>query len=403
MLYEPQRHVALTREPWDEEHARVVIREIVADAEAAYRGEALWPKHPLEEFPGDRYKNLYWGAAGVIWALHRLAKCGATSAVNDWSGAAARLHAAYLAEPDVGASNPVYMIGESGVLRIEQLLAPSASALERLYVALEASLAREADLCFGAPGSLVAANSVYRETKDERWGALVQRHVDRLWSAWSYAPDAGCHLWEIRHPFGTATTHLGGCHGVAGNVMALLQVSDLVPLAKRLELYRRCSEVYERTAVVEDGCANWWRSFGSPGWGANALLVQWCYGAPGMVTALTSFPVADEAGGSAAMDSLLRQAGELTWRAGPLAKGAGLCHGTAGNGFAFLTLYERTREPVWLERARAFAMHAARQVREARSVYGRGRYSLWTGDLGVAIYLEQCIRGVAGIPTLDYV
>jgi hypothetical protein len=31
--------------------------------------------------------------------------------------------------------------------------------------------------------------------------------------------------------------------------------------------------------------------------------------------------------------------GELTWRAGPLRKGAGLCHGTAGNGFAFLRLH----------------------------------------------------------------
>jgi hypothetical protein len=26
----------------------------------------------------------------------------------------------------------------------------------------------------------------------------------------------------------------------------------------------------------------------------------------------------------------------VTWRAGPLTKGAGLCHGTGGNGYAFL-------------------------------------------------------------------
>jgi hypothetical protein len=35
-----------------------------------------------------------------------------------------------------------------------------------------------------------------------------------------------------------------------------------------------------------------------------------------------------------------RAGGELTWRAGPLAKGANLCHGTAGNGYAFLALFE---------------------------------------------------------------
>ena len=33
--------------------------------------------------------------------------------------------------------------------------------------------------------------------------------------------------------------------------------------------------------------------------------------------------------------------GELTWRAGPLRKGPGLCHGTAGNGFAFLRAARR--------------------------------------------------------------
>ena len=85
--------------------------------------------------------------------------------------------------------------------------------------------------------------------------------------------------------------------------------------------------------------------------------------------------------------------GELTWRAGPLRKGANLCHGTAGNGYAFLALLERTGDERWLARARAFAMHAARQVELSRSEYGRGRYTLWTGDLGTALYLADCIDG----------
>ena len=103
------------------------------------------------------------------------------------------------------------------------------------------------------------------------------------------------------------------------------------------------------------------------------------------------------------MDILLGQAAELTWRAGPLAKGPGLCHGTAGNGYALLAMYERTGEHMWLERAKRFAMHAMTQSQEMKSEYGRVRFSLWTGDLGVAIYLWQCIQGSAGIPTLDYV
>jgi hypothetical protein len=76
MLYESARHLPLADQPWDEASARAAIHEIVTDTEAAFRGEDLWPRHPLEEYPGDRYRNLYWGAAGTMWALHYLAACG---------------------------------------------------------------------------------------------------------------------------------------------------------------------------------------------------------------------------------------------------------------------------------------------------------------------------------------
>ena len=84
-----------------------------------------------------------------------------------------------------------------------------------------------------------------------------------------------------------------------------------------------------------------------------------------------------------------------------MAKGSNLCHGTAGNGYAFLKLYERTGDDRWLARARAFAMHAIAQAEEEASTLGRLRYSLWTGDPGLAIYLWDCLRGRAAFPTLD--
>jgi len=49
-----------------------------------------------------------------------------------------------------------------------------------------------------------------------------------------------------------------------------------------------------------------------------------------------------------------------------------------------------------------FAMHSIGQLAAARAQYGRGRYSLWTGDVGVAIYLRQCIAGTSGLPSLDF-
>lgn len=33
--------------------------------------------------------------------------------------------------------------------------------------------------------------------------------------------------------------------------------------------------------------------------------------------------------------------------------------------------------------------------------YGRRRYSLWTGDLGVAFFLHACLTGRTGLPLLD--
>ncbi len=48
-----------------------------------------------------------------------------------------------------------------------------------------------------------------------------------------------------------------------------------------------------------------------------------------------------------------------------------------------------------------FAMHALVQRNRARAHHGQGRYTLWTGDPGLAIYLSHCIVGRGGLPGLD--
>jgi hypothetical protein len=115
-----------------------------------------------------------------------------------------------------------------------------------------------------------------------------------------------------------------------------------------------------------------------------------------MVTSL-----ADPRLASPELVALLEGGGRLTWRAGPLAKGSNLCHGAAGNGFAFLKLHALTGEAAWLAHAHAFAMTAIEQWRAASAEYGRGRYSLWTGDIGLALYLHECLAGTARFPTID--
>ena len=43
-------------------------------------------------------------------------------------------------------------------------------------------------------------------------------------------------------------------------------------------------------------------------------------------------------------------------------------------------------------------MTAIVQYRGAQIAVGRGRYSLWTGDVGLAIYLWDCITRGASLP-----
>ncbi|MEO8751503.1 MAG: LanC-like protein [Casimicrobiaceae bacterium] len=159
----------------------------------------------------------------------------------------------------------------------------------------------------------------------------------------------------------------------------------------------RCVETLRATTVFDGDCANWPQGIGAPRPGRTHMLMQWCHGAPGMVTGLADFPHAT----SAELESLFIKAGTAVWKAGPLAKGYGLCHGTAGNGYAFLALHRRTGDPLWLERARCFAMHAIAQKERMREQHGRGRYTLWTGDPGLAVYAWHCLKGTGGMPGLD--
>jgi lantibiotic modifying enzyme len=160
------------------------------------------------------------------------------------------------------------------------------------------------------------------------------------------------------------------------------------------ELTRRAGELVRSEAFEQDGLANWPPGASEPleHPRTGRIRTQWCHGAPGIVSSLARLT------GDAELDRLLLAGGELTWRAGPIAKGTNLCHGTAGNGYAFLALFERTGDELWLERARAFAMHSIAQVAKTRVQFGRGRYTLWTGDPGTALYLADCLAGSGNIP-----
>jgi hypothetical protein len=73
MLFEPDRHEAFDAPPWSESAAPAAIARIVASACRGYTPDGLWPAH-LEDRkdPGEPLRMLYFGAAGVMWALEHL-------------------------------------------------------------------------------------------------------------------------------------------------------------------------------------------------------------------------------------------------------------------------------------------------------------------------------------------
>ena len=401
MLFDPARHEPLGDASWDEEHVRAAVRDLVAEATHGYdRARECWPLHPLDAGEDDddhagTTHGIYFGAAGMLWALGRLERAGAAETSLGLHGAADSLHAAYLRfchapqEPQPG-----LWVGESGPLLVAETIAPGAADTAALLAAVRANQHNPAlDVLWGAPGTMLAAREMHRRTGDERWAEAWRESANAVFEEWRLDEELGCHLWT-QLIGGRSRPLLGAAHGFAGSVLALANGLHLLPPARRGEITSRASETALATAATQNGLANWPAVAGSAIEGVEGTRTQWCHGAPGTVTSLVALPP------DPALDRILAAGGELTWQAGPLADRASLCHGTAGNGFAFLALFARTGDELWLARARSFAMHALAQSAELRRRHGHGWFSLWTGDLGTAIYAWQCIEGDPALPSL---
>jgi len=400
MLFDPGRHEPLLEARWDASSARETIRAIVQDAEQTLGSSIVWPAHPLDEVAGPRsgQKTFYLGASGTLWALWYLEQQGAVELRLKPSDLIGRVYESYLAEPDTGEVVPSYYLGEVGILLVLWRLTRSSEAADRLFAAIERNIPNPTnEALWAAPGTMVAAWQMLQWTEERRWHELFLNNVEQLWQTWLPSENARCRLWT-QDLYGSIVQLLGAGHGFAGNAYPLLRGAALLSGERREALYDRCVETLSATAVFEGDCANWPPSVGTPRPGRTDMLVQWCHGAPGMITGLAHFPRRT----SPDLDAMLIKAGATVWNAGPLTKGPGLCHGTAGNGCALLNLYRRTGDPIWLERARSFAMHAIVQWERARAHYNRGRYTLWTGDPGLAVYLWQCVTGKDGMPGLDF-
>jgi len=400
MLFDPDRHEALCGTAWNASQAREAIRDIVRDIEQHRLADGQWHVHPLDadgDVPRTGYKSLYLGSAGVLWALWYLQREGAVSLTVDPVAGMQQVDAAYQADPDTGSVVPSYYLGEAGILLVLWRLTGSTEAADRLYASVKSNISNPTnEALWAAPGTMVAAWHLWEATGEPRWRDLFLENVEQLWQTWLFDTKAQCHLWT-QDMYGKVVQYLGAGHGFAGNAYPLLKGASLLDAPRCEALYDRCVATLQATARTDADAVNWPPGTYTPRPGGPSVLVQWCHGAPGIVTATSDFPPHR----SPAMDALLIGAGQAIWQAGPLTKGYGLCHGTAGNGYAFLKLYQRSGDALWLERARCFAMHSLEQRDRMRQQHGQGRYTLWNGDPGLAVYLWHCLHGAASLPALD--
>jgi hypothetical protein len=116
MLFSPEAHEALTDERWSAEKVRPAIASIVADAESAF--DDGWLTHPQDVVEDNdastQFRTVYGGGAGVVDALHRLARRGFVELRRDYVPYLERSLEARPDFPDEDPERSLWM-GETGI------------------------------------------------------------------------------------------------------------------------------------------------------------------------------------------------------------------------------------------------------------------------------------------------
>ena len=230
------------------------IREIVADTDAGLRGpKLLWRAHEWDCWHATSpMKQLYVGAAGVIWGLDALRRRGHAETTLDLSELALRNLERFRERPDYIDWNipepreSALFLGEAGIVLVAWRLAPSR----------------------GARGPPARPRAL--ERREPRGGGLLGRAAARSWprGRWSNGrarsaggrprtrPPKRCFgdarddgLW-VQRLYGQEMTSLTPPHGVVGIVQALVPLLDR---ERGRSLQHETGSILERAAVLEDG------------------------------------------------------------------------------------------------------------------------------------------------------
>ncbi|XP_020288161.1 lanC-like protein 2 [Pseudomyrmex gracilis] len=326
--------------------------------------------------------SVYTGIAGIAYLYHQYGKCDdnseyiqtATELLRRCCDKYTSRHKITLLTGVVGplALTAVLLHSQGKEAEAKQLISKLMSLSS--YVLEGHGLPDE--LLYGRAGYLAGLLYVNANVSSAPIDAdLIKKIVSRIInSGSSYASSNRCKSplmfsWHDKE-------YIGAAHGLAGILYLLLQARQYLT-REQIDDYVKPSLYYLQQLKFSSG--NFPSSMGNN----SDKLVQWCHGAPGMPALFClAFKVFED-------DTFLETAvrcGEVIWERGILRKGYSLCHGVAGNGYAFLHLFQQTKDIKYLYRACKFGEwcfdYGARQDRDPDRPF-----SLFEGLAGVICFL----------------
>ena len=362
------------------------IREIVADADGAFAADGLWPADDWDAWQTPTpLKALYVGAAGVVWALDALRRRGHAESRLDLADAARRdARRPGASEPDLmrGTELPDparagLFSGQSGILAVAWRLAPDERLADELHERVLENVDNEAiEVMWGSPGTMLAARAMFDWTGEERWAEAWRTSAARLLERARRGRPLG-------RSGSTAAPPAGSARRTASSATC-----------SRCSAAATCSTPRRRTTLERDtaavlaphGCrrgrSRQLAQLGRP-WSSSGRARSGCSGAA--ARRASSRPRRRTSTRICCSPPRRRSGGPV--RTAP-EKGAGICHGTAGNGYALLKVVRahagrglaRARAALRRARPRAGARHARARAAATRSGRATSASPLYAAD-----------------------
>lgn len=180
--------------------------------------------------------------------------------------------------------------------------------------------------------------------------------------------------------------YLGAAHGLCSILEAILSVPGYLDSNPTHAQDVKLSIDY--LLSLQDFEGNFPCALDELGTASPNKLVHWCHGAGGIIYLMAkAFLVFKDKKYLKSCEKM----GDLIWKNGLLKKGPGICHGIAGNGYAFLLLHRLTQNPKYLYRGVNFAKFMQDEEFCKRARTPDYPFSLYEGVAGTACFLGDLL------------